>query len=187
MRKWTAPFQSVVGVSLKFRGETIPNDSFVDFDDVMYTVPSGPYSDLPSNTNSRDEAVLCVTDLEDCCDAPRTVHGDWYLPNGTRLGFDNGSYAAFQANRGPNEELNGQRVYGSVRLYRRYSYPPGRGRFRCELPNAAGVYQTLYVIICEFVTRLVHTNNIIGLRNITICSLIIISQWILDSIIILIM
>jgi hypothetical protein len=157
-----------VGVSLRFRGATIPNDSFVDLDDIMYTVPvweMGP-SDLPSNTNSRDEAVLCLTDLEDCCDAPRTVHGDWYLPDGTRLGFDNGSYTAFQANRGPNEELNGQRVYGSVRLYRRYSYSPGRGRFRCELPNAAGVNQTLSVIICEFVTRLVHTNNIVGLHNV---------------------
>jgi hypothetical protein len=187
MRKWTAPFQPAVGVSLRFRGAAIPNDSFVDLDDIMYTAPGTVESDLPSNTNPRDEAVLCVTDLEDCCAAPRTARGDWYFPDGTRVGLDTGGGAAFQANRGPNEEINGQRVYGSVRLYRRYSYPPGRGRFRCELPNAAGVYQTLYVIICEFVTRLVHTNNIIGLRNITICSLIIISQWILDSIIILIM
>jgi hypothetical protein len=128
-------------------------------------------SDLPSNTNLRDEAVLCVTDLEDCCDAPRTVRGNWYLPDGTRVGFG-GSGPQFQANRGPNEEINRQQFNGSVRLYRRYSNPPGRGRFRCELPNAAGVIQTLSVIICEFVTRLVHTNNIVGLHNV-ICSLII--------------
>jgi hypothetical protein len=125
---WTAPFQPAVGVSLRFRGAAIPNDSFVDLDDVMYTQPSGVASDLPSNRNTRDEAVLCVTDLEDCCAAPRTVRGDWYLPDGTRVGFG-GSNAAFQANRGPNEEINGQTVYGSVRLYRRYGRPPGRGRF----------------------------------------------------------
>jgi hypothetical protein len=173
MRKWTAPFQPAVDVSLRFRGAAIPNDSFVDLDDIMYTAPgSWPGTDLPSNTNPRDEAVLCVTDLEDCCAAPRTVRGDWYFPDGNRVGFDNRSFTAFQANRGPNEEINGQRVYGSVRLYRRFSVPPGRGRFRCELPNAAGVIQTLSVIICEFVTRLVHTNNIVGLHNV-ICSLII--------------
>jgi hypothetical protein len=170
MRKWTSPFQPAVSVSLRFRGAAIPNDSFVDLDDIMYTAPGTVESDLPSNTNPRDEAVLCVTDLEDCCAAPRTVRGDWYLPDGTRVGFG-GSNAAFQANRGPNEEINGQTVYGSVRLYRRYN-PLQRGRFRCELPNAAGVIQTLSVIICEFVTRLVHTNNIVGLHNV-IYSLII--------------
>ena len=53
-----------VGVSLMFRGVTIPNDSYVDLDDIMYTAP-GPIADLPSNTNPRDEALLCVTDLED--------------------------------------------------------------------------------------------------------------------------
>ena len=145
-----------VGVSLRFRGAAIPNDSFVDLDDVMYTVPpgAGGPSDLPSNTNPRDEAVLCVTDLEDCCAAPRTVHGNWCLPDGTRVGLDTGSYtAAFHANRGPNEVINGQTVYGSVRLYRRYSAPPGRGRFRCELPNAAdpSVNQIIYVNIRELI------------------------------------
>ena len=57
--------------------------------------------------------------------------------------------AAFQVNRGPNEEINGQTVYDTVRLYRRYT-PAGRGHFHCELPNAAGVNQILYVNICEF-------------------------------------
>ena len=54
-------------------------------------------------------------------------------------------------NRGPNEVINRQTVYGSVRLYHRYSNPPGRGRFRCELPSAANpsVNQTLYVNICK--------------------------------------
>ena len=130
-----------------FRGATIPNDSFVDLDDIVAT------SDVPSNTNPINGTLLCVTDLEDCCAAPRTVRGDWYFPDGSRVGFG-GSGAAFQANRGANEEINGQTVYGSVRLWRRYSGAPGRGRFYCELPSAANpsVNQTLYVNICEFIT-----------------------------------
>jgi hypothetical protein len=148
----------------------------VDLDDVMYTAPgTGPGTDLPSNRNDRDEAVLCVTDLEDCCGTEsgtvRAVHGDWYFPDGTRVELAT-TNSRFLVNRGPNEVIDGQQFNGSVRLYRRYSVPPGRGRFRCELPNAAGVIQTLSVIICEFVTRLVHTNNIVGLHNV-ICSLII--------------
>ena len=163
MYKRTGPMRVLivhtVGVSLRFRGAALPNDSFVDIDDVMYTEPSGPLSDLPSNTNTRDEAVLCVTDLVDCCASPHTVRGDWYLPDGTRVGMDTGTHTfAFYANRGPNEVINGQTVYGSVRLYRRFT-PPQRGRFHCELPSAAdsSVNQILYVNICEyFFTQLVY-------------------------------
>ena len=131
----------------------------MDTDDIMYTLPPGQSccTDLPSNRNTRDEALKCVTDLEDCCGTElssgpmRTVRGDWYLPGGSRIGFDTGGSVAFQANRGPNEVIDGQRFYGSVRLYRRWS-PVERGRFHCELPNAdnPAVNQTLYAYICEF-------------------------------------
>ena len=134
-----------------FLGATIPNYSFVDYDDVL-NIASGA---APSNTNHSDRALVCVTDLVDCCDAPHTVHGDWYFPNGTVV-LETGSdrfIPRFQVNRGPNEVINGQTVYGSVRLFRRFGNVPGRGRFRCELPNAANpsVNQTLYVNICELI------------------------------------
>ena len=142
------------------RGEVLPNDSFVDLDDVMYTAFNPDIrSDLPSNRNPRDEALSCVTDLVDCCgtesNTTRTEHGDWYFPDGTRVA-ESGGGSRFLVNRGPNEVLsNGSQVYGSVRLYRRYSSPPGRGRFHCELPSAAdpSVNQTLYANICEFITQ----------------------------------
>ena len=149
-----------VGVSLRLRGVTIPSDSFVDLDDIMYTAPGvPPFTDFPSNRNPRDEALKCVTDLVDCCgtesDTPpgivRTMRGDWYFPDGSRVG--SGDYGIlFQTNRGPNEVINGRTVYGSVRLYRRFGVPSGRGRFYCELPSAANpsVNQTLYANICEF-------------------------------------
>ena len=125
----------------------------MDHDDVLNIVSGGPSQEIPTNGNSRN-ALLCVTDLVDCCATPHTVRGDWYFPDGRRVGFDTGFSAAYLANRGVNEETFGQTVYGSVRLYRRFSGSSDRGRFRCELPSAANpsVNQTLYVNICEFIT-----------------------------------
>ena len=74
-------------------------------------------------------------------------------------------------NRGPNEVIGEQQFNGSVRLFRRWSGVPERGRFRCELPSAANpsINQIVYVNICElFVTQILHTNNnyyIMGLHN----------------------
>ena len=142
-----------VGVSLMLRGEVLSNNSFVDMDDIMYTVSSG---DAPSNRNPRDEALKCVTDLVDCCGTEpgstvRTMHGDWN-PDGVTLGSGGGQ---FRVNRGPNEVIDGSQVYGSVRLYRFFT-PPQRGRYCCELPNAAdpSVNQMLCAIICKFNTQL---------------------------------
>jgi hypothetical protein len=125
----------------------------VDIDDILYRADIDGFRENPSNANAtlHDQALLCVTDLEDCCDAPRTVHGDWYYPDGNRIAFDTqcGRSTTFRRNRGPNEVINGRQFYGSVRLFRRYSNPPERGRFRCELPSAAdpNVNQILYVNI----------------------------------------
>ena len=143
-----------VGVSLKLGGVTIPSDSLVDVDDIMYTAPNTQCcSEPPSNTNPRDEALLCVTDLVDCCESPRTVRGDWYYPDGRIVEYNPPSSAAFQANRGPHEEVNGQQFYGTVRLFRRYSALE-RGRFHCELPRAAdpSINQTIYANIGKFIT-----------------------------------
>ena len=140
----------------------------MDIDDIMYTSLNSCCYDLPSNVNPRDEALLCMTDLERCCGTEvesrtvQLVHGDWHYPGGDRVGFNFNfeSSAMFLENRGPNGIINGQTVYGSVRLFRRYN-PPERGCFYCELPSRAtpSVNQTLYVNICEFLkTRLILYN-----------------------------
>ena len=50
----------------------------------------------------------------------RTERGDWYFPDGHRVGFGGGTW--FLVNRGPNEViLDGQQFYGSVRLFHRFS------------------------------------------------------------------
>ena len=138
------------GVSLKLHGVPIPNNSLVDFDDLLYRTASDPD---PTNDNGlHDQTLVCVTDLTDCCLSPHTVRGDWYYPDGRVVHFDSGgTMITFRANRGPNEVRNGQQFYGSVRLFRRWSSPPERGRFYCELPSAAdpSVNQTLYANICR--------------------------------------
>ena len=140
----------------------MPNDSFVDFDDIL-NIGGGS---APTNRNSGGygAALQCITDLIDCCgtepDTPsnimRTERGDWYFPDGTNVELANGA-SRLLVNRGPNEVINGEQFNGSVRLFRRYSNIPQRGRFRCELPNAANpsVNQIIYVNICELITRLV--------------------------------
>ena len=123
----------------------------MDVDDLLYT--GGSCCEEPSNANPElhDQALLCVTDLVDCCEPPRAVQGDWYYPDGRRVLYAAWGYT-FRRNRGPNEIRNGRQFNGSVRLYRRFSRPPERGRFRCELPSAAesNINQTLYANICEF-------------------------------------
>ena len=140
----------IVPVSLKVQGVRVPSDSLVDFGDLLYRVN---YEPDPSNNNTmlHDEALLCVTDLVECCESPQP-RGDWFYPDGSVVEFDgNPDNKAFRANRGQNEFRNGRQFYGSVRLWRRFT-PTERGRFRCEIPNAANpnISQTLYANICEF-------------------------------------
>ena len=105
----------------------------------------------PTNANGlHNRTLVCVTDLEDCCDSPRTVRGNWYYPDGHTVASDNGGNT-FLSNRGQNEIINGHRFYGSVRLFYRWSGPPRKGRFHCELPSAdnPNVNQILYANIGE--------------------------------------
>ena len=143
---------NTVGVSLKLRGVAIPNNSLVDIEDLLYTAPGHSCCNVdPSNhrPDLHDQGLLCETDLVDCCESPRTPRGDWYYPNGNVIVNTPGHRkATFRTNRGPNEVINGRQFNGSVRLFRRYSKPPERGRFRCELPSVADP-QILYVNIGE--------------------------------------
>ena len=135
-----------VGVSLKLHGVTIPNNSLVDLDDLLYSSVDGNNL-IPTNTNGL-QTLICVTDLEDCCETQ--MLGNWYYPDGHgRVTEDNGGRKAnFRSNRGQNEVINGQKFYGSVRLWRRYT-PAERGRFHCELPTTRS-NQILYANIGEY-------------------------------------
>ena len=117
---------------LSLNGVTIPNDGYVRISDI-YTDESG---------------LLCNTDRIDCCrtsDASDGVaQGHWYLPDGTRVE----SYTLEVANDPTLNFFARNRYIGEVRL-NRFGDPPERGRFRCEIPNAAGVTVTMYANIGE--------------------------------------
>ena len=89
---------------ISFRGTTLSNHSYVDFDDVG-----------ENRFGSNNDTVQCHTDLSTCCDVHQlSPRGDWFFPNGTRLPFFNESgdiQASFQPQvvhiRRRNPAING--------------------------------------------------------------------------------
>ena len=132
-------FSRAVGVSIQLLGQTIPNNSLVNYEDVLYRQRYDPH---PTNN---EQTLVCVTELVNCCNTPNAMFGDWYYPDGRKVGLDGEGTPAFQRNRGQY----GSGQMGSVRLWRRWN-PPERGLFHCQLPDTNNVVQTLYVNICEF-------------------------------------
>ena len=66
---------------ISFMGTTLPNHSYVDFNNV------GDDRHGPDNNT-----VQCYTDLENCCDTHQlSPRGDWFFPDDTRLPFFNKS------------------------------------------------------------------------------------------------
>ena len=125
----------------------------MDIDDILQFPESS--TTTPANGDEyHDQSLLCLTDLETCCNDSRDStrqQGEWYYPDGYQVSFTAG-IDEFRRNRGANEVVNDQQFYGSARLFRQGN-PPERGRFRCQLPNAANpfVNQTIYANICELI------------------------------------
>lgn len=137
----------IAGVTLQLQGVRLPNDSLVDIDDILQFPESS--NTTPANGDEyHNQSLLCLTDLEDCCNDTRQ-QGEWYYPDGDEVTSDTMG-ATFQQNRGEKQLIGDQQFYGSVRLFRRGN-PPKRGLFRCELPSQANPSnnQTIYVNICE--------------------------------------
>ena len=120
------------GVSLSLRGITYSNNSVVSISDI----------------GEGEDALLCQTDKTQCCrmrdNLPdRVAFGQWFFPNGDEVGNDDGD---FFRNRGE----------GIVRLNRRNNALSPTGRYRCVIPDASGVNQTLYVDVGEKAYTLTH-------------------------------
>ena len=121
-------------VTLSLNGVNIPSGGRV----LVTDITEGHYG-------VTDGGLLCITDSIDCCRASDNpngfAQGEWYFPNGSLvqiLGTRYGESDIFYRNR-------------DTRLVRlnRVGNPPGRGLFRCEVPNADGITVTLYVNIGE--------------------------------------
>lgn len=93
-----------------------------------------------SEIGESDNALLCYTDNFVCCRAldnrpRREALGDWYYPDGSRVLNVHGS------------DIYRNRRLMVVRLNRRNNAISPLGRYRCEIPDANGVNQTLYANI----------------------------------------
>ena len=93
---------------------------------------------LLTDIGEGDNALLCLTDNTQCCrgsDNPFGVFlGQWYFPNGsTPRGSPSGN--SIYRTRGPSV----------VRLNRRNNATSPTGLYRCEIPDASGTTQTLFV------------------------------------------
>ena len=100
-------------------GAVIPNHGFV----------------LLDNIGESHDALLCLSDQLACCRPPysgQQAIGNWYFPNGTRVP-SSGAQWDFHRTRG-------QMV---VSLHRRRGGE--NGVYRCEIPDAMNVFQTLYI------------------------------------------
>ena len=82
-----------------------------------------------SDIGEGGKALTCVTDGIVCCS---TNEGEWMYPNNTQVPIDRAGLD-FYRNRGPQV----------VRLNRRNNAVSPTGQYRCSIPDANGVPQTL--------------------------------------------
>ena len=107
----------------------ITNDGYVNVSHIG-SFTNGPY-------------LSCRTDNTRCCSIDYGERqGNWFYPNGTQVD----SYKS-GTNSGP-KFFGRNRGSSSVNLFRGGS-PSERGRFRCEVPDAAGVNRSVYANICK--------------------------------------
>ena len=114
------PFQ-FSGVGLSLNGMNLPNNSIVTDTDI----------------GTGTAALVCTTTYTPCCTSgnPET---QWYFPNGSQV--PNNMNLPYQRNRGP--------AAGRVNLNRN-SESTITGIFRCDIPDANNVTQSLYVGIYD--------------------------------------
>ena len=81
-----------------------------------------------------DNALICHTNKQDCCDTLPNRLGEFYYPNGEQVPI---------RNRG--DEFYRQRGDGEIYLNRRIETTSPVGRYSCVIPDATQVSQTLYI------------------------------------------
>lgn len=123
-----------VGVFLSLRGTLIPNNSYVDINEIG-AGGSGGLNDI--------EGLLCRTNKMDCCGSGQVpgggTLGHWFFPNGTVVGSKSSNMLT-----GRTDFFFRNRFQSVVRLLRE-GHPLETGFFHCEVPDANNVNQSLYV------------------------------------------
>ena len=81
-------------------------------------------------------ALLCKTNLSNCCKNVPFRFGQFYYPDGEKVPIRSGG-SGFYRDRGDQE----------IRLNRRDGITSPVGKFRCEIPDADGVSQNLIITL----------------------------------------
>ena len=111
----------ITDVWITLNGVTYPNNSIVTNTDI----------------GTGNAALLCTTTYTPCCTSANQ-ETQWYFPNGSQV--LNNPALPYQRTRGTNP--------GRVILHR-YSEATTTGIFRCDIPDASGVIQSLQVGIYD--------------------------------------
>jgi hypothetical protein len=91
---------------------------------------------LVSNIGEEDDALLCTTDNQECC---TNRQGEFHYPDGSQVPtFSAGQ--DFYRNRGSQ----------FIRLNRRNGALSPTGRYRCDIPDASGNTQSIFISVGEF-------------------------------------
>ena len=113
----SAPY-FITGVYLSLRNKLIPNNSYAIMNDIGST---------------DDTALVCITNVR----SPSVFGGDWFAPNGERVG----------GGKGPSEVPGIVRTRGRhvVRLKRSSDGTPTEGTYKCVVRDTTDINQTVYV------------------------------------------
>ena len=111
---------AIVDVYFELKGERYENNSVVS----ILAIGEG------------DNALLCKTNKQDCCGTVPDRFGEFYYPHRVRVPI-NSARQGFYRDRG--DQL--------IRLNRRADTSSPTGRFYCEIPDADGVNQKIFINI----------------------------------------
>lgn len=118
-----------VGVYLKLRSRIYINNSMI------------PISEIGEG----EDALLCFTDLRECCRSNQTLNkkvlGDWLYPNGSGVGTLK-SY--------PDEGFYKNRNHSVVRLHRGENITMPTGQFCCKVPDATHQMVTVCINVNNY-------------------------------------
>ena len=90
-----------------------------------------------SDVGEGEHALLCKTDKEDCCGTVPNRFGEFYYPSGAQVPIARLRQTLYR-NRGAQ----------LIRLNRRAgSESPTPGKYRCEIPDASGVVQNIFITL----------------------------------------
>ena len=107
-------------IHFELNGVILTNNSAVDLNDI----------------GEGDRALLCKTNLPNCCRTLPNRFGEFFYPSGLQVPI-RASDEGFYRDRGEQR----------IRLNRREEVTSPTGRFRCAIPDANRVMRNVYIII----------------------------------------